>query len=88
MINLPSTAVDAPKKGNASGKVERVIRSVCDDRRDQVARRDIKIIEITKPASVAKTTAPAPYDQWMPPKINVDTMIAIAGDMPLQEQQN
>ena len=39
MVNLPSTAVDAPKKGNASGKVERVIRSVCDDWRDQVARR-------------------------------------------------
>src|SRR5256885_14580535 len=39
MVNLPCTAVDAPKKGNASGKVQCVIRSVCDDRRDQVARR-------------------------------------------------
>jgi hypothetical protein len=36
---LLSTVVDAPKKGDASGKVERVIRSMCDDRRDQVARR-------------------------------------------------
>ena len=41
MPNQPllSTVVDAPKKGDASGEVERVKRSVRDDRLHQVARR-------------------------------------------------
>jgi hypothetical protein len=38
MIDLRNTAVEAPKKGNASSKVERVKSSAGDDWRDQVAR--------------------------------------------------
>ena len=81
MINLPSAAVEAPKKGNAPGKVKRVKSSMGDNRRDQVAhrRKNHREYQTGKHGKDHSTGTIRPMD---PAKINVDTMIAFAGDMP------